>query len=384
MKPQLKPLLKPSCALLLSLFTVSSWAKQNQNPELENIFKKAAASPSVPGINVSVADRTGVLWAKGFGFADIENNVKMTHEHKMRIGSVAKLFATAAMMRLYDQQKLNLDNPITNYVSSWPKSHSPLTLRQLANHTSGIRHYRGEEYLINQTFESVDESLNIFKQDTLLFKPGTSHSYSTYAWSLLSAGLEGADGKRDFEQLMTDEVFHPLNMTDSSFDHQYKLIPNRQRPYEYENGQLLNARQTDHSYKWAGGGILATPSDVSRFAAAHSEEGFLSQNSLKEIFTPSKLNNGETINFGVGWILNFDRYKSASTYRNNKKAQELMASFNDVAMHSGGSIGGITMTILCREHATAVTVVKNVSGERSADVFYLALQSLGHFHNKYQ
>jgi len=377
-----KALPKVSISLFLALCACDSFAKIETISRIDGLFESAVSSESVPGINVAVANGYGVLWAKGYGFADLENNVEMTPQHKMRIGSVAKLFATAAMMRLYDKQMLSLDAPITKYVDSWPNSHAHITLRHLANHTSGIRHYRGEEFLSNQLYRNVDDSLGIFKHDPLLFKPGTKHSYSTYAWSLLSRGLEGADGKRNFEQLMNEEVFQPLNMKESSFDHQYQIIPNRQRPYEYKNGRLLNARQTDHSYKWAGGGFIASPSDVSRFAAAHSQEGFLSQKSLDEIFTPSKLNNGETLNFGIGWILNFDRYHSRPAYRNNG-AKQLIASFNDVALHSGGSMGGITMTILCREHATAVTVVKNVSGERSADVFYLALQTLAHFHQRH-
>ena len=366
----------------LGLFVSTLAVAKNQIAVSQSnlLFEQAVNSDTVPGINVAVADETGVVWAKGFGFADIENNVVMTPKHKMRIGSVAKLIATAGMMRLYDKGLINLDVPVTNYVESWPKKHAPITLRQLAAHTSGIRHYKGHEFLSNQAYSNVEESLNIFKQDPLRYQPGSKHSYTTYGWSLVSAAMEGADGKRDFRQIIDEEVFTTLNMADSGFDDKFAIIKNRQRPYEVKNGVITNARQTDHSYKWAGGGFLASPSDVSRFAVAHNKPGYLKETTLESMFTRAALDNGRKLNYGIGWQLGFERYKNRSKYRNDPIAQKMMGRFNRVAMHSGGSMGGITMTILCRDHGKAVTVVKNVSNERSVDVFLLALKTLNNFH----
>ena len=82
----------------------------------------------------------------------------------------------------------------------------------------------------------------------------------------------------------------------------------------------------------------------------------------------------------IGWMIGFDNHKDRSYYKNNVHAQTLMASFDNAVMHSGGSNGGTTMLILYREHQRSITVVKNVDGEHSADVFLLALESLEILH----
>ncbi|WJG08821.1 serine hydrolase domain-containing protein [Aliiglaciecola sp. LCG003] len=350
-------------------------------PQIDAKFQQAVSASTVPGISVAIADNTGVVWANGYGLADIENQVTMTPKHKMRIGSVAKLITVAAMMRLLEQQKIDLDRGITEYVSVWPTKHAPLTLRQLASHTAGIRHYNNsDEFLMNQHFADVSSSLTIFKDDNLLFKPGDKTQYSTFAFSLIAAALEGANSPLNFKQIVQQQVFAPLGMQDSVFDDQADIIAFRQRPYNTIDGKLFNAPQTDHSYKYAGGGFLATASDISRFAVAHASPGYLQAESLSQLFSPTKLNDGSTNGFGIGWMINFDSFKRRSYYQDNSRAQQLMASFDNAAMHAGGSNGGTTMMILCRDHQRAVTVVKNVDGEHSADVFLLALETLSHFH----
>jgi len=218
------------------------------------------------------------------------------------------------------------------------------------------------------------------KDGVVLFQPGTDSKYSTFAFSLIAAAMEGADKKRSFKQIIQQEVFTPLDMQNSVFDDQADIIPLRQRPYVVRDGKLLNAPQSDHSYKYAGGGFIATPSDISRFAVAHTHETYLQKASLDAMFSRAKIDNGKTQAFGIGWMIDFDNHKDRSYYKNNASAQNLMANFDNVVMHSGGSNGGTTMLILCRDHQRSITVVKNVDGEHSADVFLLALEGLAMFH----
>ena len=349
---------------------------------IDAAFQSAVSAKTVPGITVAVADKSGVIAAKGYGFADIENQVLMSPEHKVRIGSVSKLIATAAMMRLYDKGLINLDKPVTDYVTNWPEKHATLTLRQLASHTAGIRHYKkgANEFLLNKWYGDIDSALAMFKDDPLLFEPGTKQQYSTFAWTLVSAAMEGADPKRNFREVIEQEVFSPLKLNDTYFDEQFTLIPHRARPYSVDQGRLINSPQTDHSYKWAGGGFIATPSDIVKFAVAHTQGNYLKASTVDEMFTPATLNNGEQVNFGIGWMTGFKNYQQREKYQHNTELQALMADMPHAVMHSGGSMGGITMTIMCVDHQRAVTVVKNVNGDNSADVFALALQTLSYYH----
>ncbi|WP_299080681.1 serine hydrolase [uncultured Paraglaciecola sp.] len=364
------------------LFTASSLATPSAAIQsIDQNFSKAIAADTLPGLNVAIADKHGIVWAKGYGFADVENQVAMTPKHKMRIGSIAKLITAAGLMRLYEQQKLSLDTPVTKYVEVWPTHHAAINLKQLASHTSGVRSYKDKaEFLLNEHYSSTLSSLNLFKEDPLLFEPGTKHTYSTLAYTLIAAAMEGADKERNFKKIIQQEVFNPLGMQDSAFDDQADIIAYRQRPYTVLDGKLSNAPQSDHSYKYAGGGFIATPSDISRFAIAHSQAGYLKPASLKTMFTKAQLKNGQTIGFGIGWMIDFDNYKNRPNLKDNTHAHKLMASFDNAVMHSGGSNGGTTMLILCRDHQRSITVVKNVDNDPSADVFLLALESLSLLH----
>ncbi|MDC8829508.1 serine hydrolase domain-containing protein [Alteromonas gilva] len=372
-----------------SIHTVT--AKENAPPAaLNKHFEKAVTSDTVPGINVAVADKNGLVWAKGYGYADLENQVAMTPQHKMRIGSVAKVITAAALMRMVEQGTVELDKPITDYLPDWPAKHPAITLRQLTSHTAGIRHYKAgaNEFLLNQPFDTMQSSLALFQQDDLSFAPGSAFAYSTFGWTVVSAVMESAtmaaaDDQRRFGQIIQQEVFSPLSMHDSALDDQYAIIAHRQRPYSVYEGKLYNSPQTDHSYKWAGGGMIASPADVSRFAVAHLNGEYLSTESVKMLFSKATLNDGQAVEYGVGWNIGFNNYRHRDAYRQNPEIQHMMAAMPNAVMHSGGSMGGITMLILCTDHQRAVTVVKNVDGDESADVFLLALTTLSAYHQQH-
>lgn len=342
------------------------------------MFAEAVTAPTVPGISVAVADLEGIVWTRGFGLADLENGVAMSASTRLRIGSVAKPFTAAALMRLYEQGKIDLDEDVRSYVPAWPEKHAVITLRQLASHTSGIRHYEGDEFISNDYYPTVVESLEIFKESPLEFEPGTDYSYSTYAWTLVSAAMEGADGARSFGEIMEQEVFTPLLMDDSALDDQYEIIANRQRPYSVHDGELRNSPQTDHSYKWAGGGFIATTGDVVRFAMAHITGGYLQAETVAEMFTNVLTAGGERTDYGIGWHIGFDFYMER--HGEDQDAIRIMQEHPGAVMHSGGSMGGSTMMILCRDHQRAVAVVKNVDGDQSSSHFLLALRTLDIFH----
>ncbi len=343
------------------------------------MFDQAVSSPTVPGISAALSNKDGIIWAEGFGWADLENRVPMSTQTKMRIGSVAKPLTAAALMRLYDQGKVDLDIDIKTYVPAWPEQHDSLTLRQLTSHTAGVRHYEDGEFQLNQHYETVGSSLDIFKDDPLKFTPGSDYNYSTYAWTLISAAIEGADDNRDFKTIMQQEVFEPLNMQDSVLDEQYEIIPNRQRPYSVHEGQLYNSPQTDHSYKWGGGGFVASTSDIARFAVAHASGDFLKKSTADQMFTSAVTSSGKVVDYGIGWHIGFDLYKER--FKDDAEAVRIMNEHPNSVMHSGGSMGGTTMMILCRDHGRAVTVVKNVSGDNSTNHVLLALKTLDIFFN---
>ncbi|MCP5380821.1 MAG: beta-lactamase family protein [Kordiimonadaceae bacterium] len=371
-------------AVIFTLFLFGCSSPLDKAEEkAEQMFNEVAALPYIPGINVAVADNNGVIWAEGFGYANLEDKTPMTVATKMRIGSVAKVITTAALMQEVERGEIDLDADIRAYVPDWPGTHAKITIRQLANHTAGVRHYQGDEFASNVPYDSTLDALNIFKNDPLLFAPGSQYSYSTYGWTLISAAMEAAEG-RDFKSIIRDEVLNPLNMTETTFDDATPIIANRQGSYDYVGGKLVNSPAVNSSYKYAGGGFLATPTDVVKFAMAHATPGFLRAESLSEMFS-----RGDVSPHGIGWVVGFDRYRAAFT-ANPEQAADVIAMMDrhpHTVMHSGGSTGGLTMMILCLDHNRAVALTKNVgnappAGEDQANHFLLALKTLDIFHTE--
>ena len=129
----------------------------------------------------------------GFGFADVENGVPARPETVYRLASVSKPMTATAVLKLYEQGRLDLDAPVSRYCPDFPEKPWPVTARQLLCHQGGIRHYRPDEPTVTRRFSSFAESLALFRDDPLLFEPGTAVRYSTYGYN--AARLRGGRGR---------------------------------------------------------------------------------------------------------------------------------------------------------------------------------------------
>lgn len=316
----------------------------------------------IPGLSVAVGLDGTVLWSEGMGWADLEQRVPVTSITRFRVGSVSKPMTTAALAQLVEEGRVDLDAELQRYVPDFPRKRWPVTTRQLAGHIAGVRHYRDDEFLSSRRYETVDEGLEIFAGDTLLFEPGTDYSYSSYGWNLVSAVLEGASGE-DFLSLMRRRVFEPLEMRHTVAGHTDSIVSYRTRFYALtDDGDIRNAPYVDNSYKWAGGGFLSTPEDLLRFGFAHLEPDFLEAGTLEELFTSQTLANGEETGYGIGWRV-----------RTNDRGERIVE-------HGGGSVGGRTGLLVNRDRGLVVAVVANLSeapvnpdlADRIAELFLAA------------
>jgi len=202
----------------------------------------------------------------------------------------------------------------------------------------------GDEGLSAVRYNTVEEGLAIFKDDPLLFEPGSAYAYSSYAWNLISAVIEGASGQ-PFLSYMQERVFDELNLSHTTADWTDRLVPYRTNYYGYaSDGGLRNSPYVDNSYKWAGGGFLSTAEDLVRFADAHAQPGLLTQEGLDLLHTSQTLSTGRKTDYGIGWAT----FEDASGRR--------------IVGHGGGSVGGSTMLILYPTERVAVALVSNISG----------------------
>jgi CubicO group peptidase (beta-lactamase class C family) len=297
-----------------------------------------------PGVSVAVGRKGKLAWSAGFGYADLERKIPVTPKTQFRVGSVSKSLTAAGLMLLVEQGKLDLDAPVQKYVPDFPDKGHTITTRQLAGHLAGIRHYRGDEFLLNRPFATVREGLKIFENDPLLHAPGEKYLYSTYGWNLISAVMEGAAGE-NFLRYMERRVFRPLKMKSTVPDYAGKELPQRTRFYQRgPGGEFVLAPAVDNSYKWAGGGFLSTPEDLVRFGSALLEPGFLKAESLAAMFTSQKTNDGKETGYGIGWNIARD------------------AQGHRILFHTGGSVGGTSVLLLHPETGVVVAITANLSG----------------------
>ena len=316
----------------------------------------------IPGVSVAVGAAGEVVYAEGFGWAGVENRAPVLPGTKFRIGSVSKPLTSVAVGRLVQQGELDLDRPVHEIVPYWTEHRWPVTTRQLTGHVAGVRHYRDDEFLSSEPYPTVEQGVEIFADDTLLFEPGTDYSYSSYGWNLVSAVVEEASGD-PFLQHMRRRVIEPMGLDETVADHPDSIVMGRTEFYVRseeeseaeagddgeERGSLMNAPFVDNSYKWAGGGYLATPSDLVRFGFAMlrsldpGTEGVLEPETVERMWTTQTLRSGEETGYGIGWSVGRD-----STGRR-------------IVGHGGGSVGGTTFFRLYPEQGVVVAITANMS-----------------------
>lgn len=283
------------------------------------------------------------MWSKGYGVSDLEQNVPVTPEKtKFRIGSVAKPLTGFALGILIDSGEIQLDKDVLEYVPSFPKKKYSFTVKELAGHLSGIRHYHGNEAYSRIYYPTVLEGLSIFQNAPLVSEPGEKWSYTSYGFNLLSAVIEKASDT-DFLTYMSENVFNPLGMHSTVADKLNNIIPNRGRYYYLKDGQYFNEKEVDNSYKWASGGYLSTTNDLVRFGLAHFNNDHLSQQTISKLWTEQKTNSGQGTEYGMGWRIVND------------------AEGNLWIGHGGGSIGGTSQLWLFPEQKVVIAVTSNLT-----------------------
>ncbi|WP_276165620.1 serine hydrolase domain-containing protein [Zobellia alginiliquefaciens] len=177
----------------------------------DTLLANLVEEKKVPGLAITVLKKGSVFFQKGYGFANREEGTRVNPETSVfRIASVSKPIAATALAYMVNEKLIDLDAFFYTYVPYYPKKKYDFTIRQLASHTAGIRGYRGIEYGLNKPY-SIKESIGIFKDDELLFEPGTDYLYNSFDWVLISLAMQEASGIA-FEEYVEQKVLRPLRM----------------------------------------------------------------------------------------------------------------------------------------------------------------------------
>ena len=241
--------------------------------EARDIARAQIATENLPGLSIAVAVGNQIVWAEGFGWADIEQKVPVAPDTRFRIGTASIALTSAAAGLLIEQGKLKLDDEIQTYVPEFPKKQWPVTLRQLMGHVAGVRNDGGDEGpLLSTACENTVEGVKIYGDSALRFEPGTHYWFSSYGWILVSAAVEAASGQ-PISRFMRDQLFEPLEMRDTKFESRPASISNAATSYfprfAEDPKYGLDLMRPIHVSCFSGaGGFASTASDLVRFAIA--------------------------------------------------------------------------------------------------------------------
>ena len=315
-------------ALLLSsaaLATATQSAPRKQVEPARAVVREILAANAIPALSIAVMRGEELLWAEAFGQVDLELTVTATTSHRFRLGSVSKVITATLAATLAARNLVDLDAPIARYMPDLPEQHRATTLRQLLTHRGGIRHYADKDDsreapgpIDQRRYLNNADILAVFIDDPLIAKPGERVSYSTFGYTLASIVLETA-AKLPFVELVQRDIAAPLGLQSLSADGPMQIVPNRANGYQPAEflrkafptfqGTFANAPQNNPAYKWAGGGLLATPVDLARFGAAHLAPGKLSKTALDTLFTVYTERNERSPPLGLGWRIDEDAAK---------------------------------------------------------------------------
>lgn len=333
----------------------------------EKIAEQFGSAP-VHGFSIAVSMCGKTVWNEGFGYADLENMTPVSVETKFRIGSVSKTLTSAALGKLVEAGRLDLDAEVQTYAPDFPRKSHPITVRQVAGNLAGIREYQGDEFFSTVNYQSVRDSLEIFEDDPLVHEPETAYLYSSYGWNLLSAVIEGAAGT-DYLDYMRDAVFNPAGMTATIADKNSEIISHRTRFYHFleEKKQNANAPYVDNSNKWASGGFLSTTADLMKFANALTNKTLVNADTLAVLTASQQTANGDPTHYGIGWATDmFERQaeRTAKVY-SQEEMDRIKSVIGDARIigHTGGSVGGLTWFLMIPDAPgdVAVAAVSNNS-----------------------
>ena len=257
-----------------------------------------------PGLSVIVIRDGKVLGQRSYGLANEEEKAIITTRTNFRIASVSKQFTAMAIMILKERGKLNFESKISEFFPEFPVYGKDITLRQLLNHTSGLRNY--EDYIPGDQHSQITDTdvLRILESETSgYFLPGKGYQYSNSGYILLALIVEKVSGQ-DFSKFLKENIFQPIGMSSSLvFEDKNQQILNRAFGYSLVAGEYQRADQSITSGTYGDGGIYSSVADLFKWDQALYTSKLVSAASLAEAFTPGSYGDGQHSDYGFGWSI---------------------------------------------------------------------------------
>jgi D-alanyl-D-alanine carboxypeptidase len=332
------------CSILTLAFVVATASVRAD--DVDDFIKDFMQKRHIPAVSVAVIKDGAVVRAQAYGFADMEHDIPAKSDTVFKIGSVSKQFIATGIMLLVQDGKVAVDDPVRKYLPDAPESWSPITLRHLLTHTSGLaREGPGfDPYKVQPDIDVIRTAYSV----PLRFAPGEKWEYCNVGYFILADVIRQVSGK-PWGDVLNERVFAPLHMTSTRVTTASDIVRNRAHGYGWKSDRFRNMEE------WPAvrpsGAFLSTALDLAKWEAALAGESILKTSTKEQMWTPVVLNDGRKYPYGFGWQL--DDFPAGSKTPTGIRM-----------IGHGGSLPGFRAGFF-RWPAHALTVIALTNGEQA-------------------
>ena len=258
-----------------------------------------------PGGAVLVARGDEIIYRGARGEADIDGNVALQPGDVFRLGSVTKQFAAAGLLRLVEEGRVGIDDPISRFLPDYPRG-GEITIRMILNHTSGIRNYTDIEGYMNPggpiiNDATTEQMIDVFENLPLDFEPGTQWNYSNSGYVLVGAVIEAVTGT-SWHEYLDRTFFHPLGMEHTGYGHDPRFAAMQVGGYSVDDGVVTPMMTLSMTQPHAAGALVSNVDDLLIWNRALHEGRVLSNPIYIQMITPTgaAAEPQNSYGFGVG------------------------------------------------------------------------------------
>lgn len=275
-------------------------------PPLDDYIQAAMQTQQIPGMSIAVVRNGEVVLEKGYGFANLEDSAPATKDTVYRLASITKPFMAMVLMKMVEEDKLSLDDPVGKFLPDLPDSWKPIAIKNLADMTSGIQNIYDvgipwEQFEHDTTPQAIVSKMSSYP---LLFHAGERWNYSSTNYMLLRLVLEKVSGK-PLGTLLNEVIFAPLEMSSTAVLSYRTVIKNRAAQYTRHNGVVVNSARWSPTWGTGGAELVSTAADLARWNAALDRGEILRSSSYDEMWRP--WTSAGAGGFGLGWFLSRSR-----------------------------------------------------------------------------
>jgi CubicO group peptidase (beta-lactamase class C family) len=292
--------------LILLLISHTSFAQTWQ--DTLSLIDKAFSQylPANPGCQLSVSRNGQVIFSKAWGMADMERNIPLSTNSILEGGSVSKQFTAAAILLLEQQGKLSLDDNVRKYIPELPEYGTPIKLRQMLHHASGLRDWGSVAELTgwprSRKFYSNDDALEIIaRQQHLNNEPGDEYIYSNSNYNLFAIIVQRVSGL-SLAAFTRKYIFEPAGMTHTQWrDDPNRIVSNRAIAYSKQDSTFIT--DMPNEYVYGNGGLLTTTEDLLKWSDFYQDGKLGTASLLSKQVQTDPLNNGVINPYGAGLFI---------------------------------------------------------------------------------